>query len=269
MARVLLADNDPDSLKLWAAVLREEGYNVTKASSMSSAKTCLDKGGFDLAVLELHLENAEDENDQSGLKLAQAYGDSLPIIMLTANPAVDVAIKALQPDGRSSTAVALVRKREDGPKALLKAARKAIVPKVVVSHGHDNSAQAAVIKFLLDSGVRPVVLLEQSVSRQESLEVFVTLFDIEFAIILVTPDDVGGRKGDALRPRARQNVLFELGFFLSKLGRNRVIALYKDEDEAIELPSNFQGILYLKMEGDWRIELAREMAVMGIELRVV
>lgn len=267
--RVLLVDNHRPSLKKWAGMLRNESYDVTEASSVPGAKMLLNKGGFDVAVLDLHLERDEDESDESGLNLAKAYRDSVPIIILTGRPTLDAAIRALQ-DGRSATAVAFVKK-PDGPQALLKAIAKAVVPKVFVSHGHDEAATAAVVNFIEGGGAHAIVLREQPMASQSILEAFEKHANVQFAIILVTPDDVGGGKGKTLRPRARQNVIFELGFFLAKLGRNRVVALYKEEGEPIELPSNYHGVVYREMDGGggWKIELAREMKEAGIELHLV
>jgi predicted nucleotide-binding protein len=59
-----------------------------------------------------------------------------------------------------------------------------------------------------------------------------------------------------LKPRARQNVVLELGYFLAKLGRSRVCALYKGN---VELPSDYDGVIYLKMDSHWQIDLAKEI----------
>ncbi|MFY9822188.1 MAG: TIR domain-containing protein [Thermoanaerobaculia bacterium] len=267
--RVLLVDNHRPSLKSWGGTLRREDYDVTEASSASRAKMLLDKGGFDLAILDLHLERDEDETDESGLNLAKAYCESVPIIMLSGRPTLDAAIRALR-DGRSAIAVAFVKKK-DGPEALLKAMAKAIMPKVFVAHGHDEAATAAVVKFIEDGGAKALVLREQPVASQAILEAFEKHTNVQFAIILVTPDDVGTRRGTPLQPRVLQNVDFELDFFLAKLGRNRVVALYKEAGEPIEVPSNYHGVFYREMDagGGWRVELAREMKEAGIELHLI
>jgi len=90
---------------------------------------------------------------------------------------------------------------------------------------------------------------------------------------LLTPDDLGSTvsKGDKNRPklplkkRARQNVVFELGYFIAKLGRERVRALYT---EGVKLPSDYKGVLYTEFDstGAWKLELAREIKAVGIEL---
>ena len=65
-----------------------------------------------------------------------------------------------------------------------------------------------------------------------------------------------------MQGRARQNVVFELGFFIGALGRSRVAVLYED---GVELPSDMNGILYtiLDAQGAWRIGLGRELRAAG------
>ena len=86
-----------------------------------------------------------------------------------------------------------------------------------------------------------------------------------YAIILLTPDDEGGRGADDLQKRARQNVILELGYFIGRLGRNRVCAMKKGD---LELPSNIAGVVSLPIdEGDgWKIALARELKQAGFNL---
>ena len=81
-------------------------------------------------------------------------------------------------------------------------------------------------------------------------------------VLLLTPDDAGGLSGEDPRPRARQNVVFELGFFIALLGRDRVAAL---NDPSVELPTAVSGVTYIPLQGDsWQIELARDLKAAGI-----
>ena len=88
-----------------------------------------------------------------------------------------------------------------------------------------------------------------------------------FAIILLTPDDVGAPKDkqDELKPRARQNVVLELGYFMGKLGRERVCPLLKDE---VEKPSDIDGLVYVPMDNfnGWQLKLAKEMKQAGLSV---
>jgi predicted nucleotide-binding protein len=142
--------------------------------------------------------------------------------------------------------------------------------KVFVVHGHDASAMEGTARFLEKLRLQPIILHEQPNSGRTIIEKFETYSDdIAFAVILLTADDFGGSVEDPAtpRPRARQNVILELGYFLGRLGRSRVCALYKGD---VELPSDIQGILYIPLDpgGAWKTRLAQEFvqAKVPIEL---
>jgi predicted nucleotide-binding protein len=84
---------------------------------------------------------------------------------------------------------------------------------------------------------------------------------------LLTPDDVGAskEKPDDLLPRARQNVLLELGYFVGKLGRPYVCALKRGE---VDVPSDFGGVVFVPFDdgGAWRVTLGRELEAAGFEI---
>jgi diguanylate cyclase (GGDEF)-like protein len=92
--------------------------------------------------------------------------------------------------------------------------------------------------------------------------------DVGFAVVLLTPDDVGAskKKKTKLNNRARQNVILELGYFIGKLGRDKVAAAYVKD---VELPSDFDGMLYVRYDrrSDWRSKLTRELKEAGIEVK--
>jgi predicted nucleotide-binding protein len=83
--------------------------------------------------------------------------------------------------------------------------------------------------------------------------------------VLLTPDDVGGTSPEALRPRARQNVILELGYFVGLLSRARVCALRKGD---LEIPSDYAGVVYQPFDdhGAWKTALARELQDVGYEV---
>ena len=86
-----------------------------------------------------------------------------------------------------------------------------------------------------------------------------------FAVILGTPDDIGALADDQdnLRPRMRQNVVFELGYFTHALGRKQVCVLLK---ATFERPSDYDGVIYIALDdfGGWRMELAKELNAAGL-----
>lgn len=133
--------------------------------------------------------------------------------------------------------------------------------KVFVVHGHDNEAKQGTVRFLQKIGLQPVILHEQASSGRTVIEKFETYSsDIAFAVVLLTPDDVGAvaTATTNFNPRARQNVIMELGYFMGRLGRVRVCALHKG---GVELPSDYQGVLYIEMDssGAWKSKLAQEL----------
>jgi predicted nucleotide-binding protein len=138
--------------------------------------------------------------------------------------------------------------------------------KIFLVHGHDDRALHETARFLEKLHQEVIILREQPNKGRTLIEKFEVYADVGFAIVLLTPDDKGGpQNGDAsdLKPRARQNVVFELGYFIGRLGRNRVCALYL---EGVEIPSDYSGVLYTKMDasGAWRLEIAKELKAAGL-----
>jgi predicted nucleotide-binding protein len=133
---------------------------------------------------------------------------------------------------------------------------------VFVVHGHDGEAKETVARFLTKLDLEPIILHEQANQGRTIIEKFETSSThVAFAVVLLTPDDLGcaaTASKDDLHPRARQNVILELGYFMGRLGRTRVCALYKG---GVELPSDFQGVVYIEFDsaGAWKTQLAQEL----------
>ncbi len=139
--------------------------------------------------------------------------------------------------------------------------------KVFVVHGHDEPAREVVARYLEKLGLDPVVLRELPNGGRTIIEKFEAYSDVSYAVVILTPDDLGSTvsaPGQA-RLRARQNVVFELGFFVGRLGRSRVCALHKGD---VEMLSDYQGVLYVPLDsGDgWRLSLARELKHAGLDV---
>ena len=134
---------------------------------------------------------------------------------------------------------------------------------VFVIHGRDNEAKEMVARFLQNLGLTPVILHEQPNQGRTIIEKFEQHAQVGFAVALLTPDDVGALKSNEknLKPRARQNVVFELGYFLGLLGRERVCALTKGN---VEIPSDYDGVVYISLDdGGWKMDLIRELKNVG------
>ena len=136
---------------------------------------------------------------------------------------------------------------------------------VFISHGHDEKAKTTVAKFVESLGLKPVILDKQPSKGQTIIDKFEQQADkAGFAIVLLTPDDVGSSKATGKRKlRARQNVIFELGYLLGGLGNQRVRALYK---EGVELPSGIRDVTYVPMDGadNWKLKLSQGMRKAGL-----
>jgi predicted nucleotide-binding protein len=131
--------------------------------------------------------------------------------------------------------------------------------KVFLVHGRDNDAKNEVARFLSKIGLEEIILHERPNSGRHLLTKFQEESEgASFAVVLITPDDEGGLSGEPPRKRARQNVVFELGFFIGKLGVARVAPLVKGD---VEKPSDFDGVGYSALDpaGAWKGLLAREL----------
>jgi predicted nucleotide-binding protein len=135
---------------------------------------------------------------------------------------------------------------------------------VFLVHGHNHGTKETVARFIEKLGLKVVILHEQPDKGQTIIEKLERhAATVGFAVVLLTADDVGGPGSDALKPRARQNVIFELGFFCSALGRRRVCALY---DERVELPTDYSGVLWTPLRENWQSKLANELRVAGMSI---
>lgn len=137
---------------------------------------------------------------------------------------------------------------------------------IFVVHGHDHSTLHLAVRILERSTDREVIVLhEQANSGRTVLEKFEHhATSAAFAVVLLTADDEGAQIGSTShRKRARQNVIFELGFFFGQLGRERVVVLV---DQGVEQPSDISGLVYIALDaaGAWKIALGRELEAASI-----
>ena len=140
---------------------------------------------------------------------------------------------------------------------------------IFVVHGHDNEMKQAVARTLEKLDLEPIILHEQADQGKTIIEKFLANADkSSFAVVLLSPDDMAypsSESAEEARPRARQNVILEMGFFIGKLGRDRVVMLYREDDD-FEFPSDISGVIYKPYDGDsgnWRAELVKELKACG------
>jgi predicted nucleotide-binding protein len=138
---------------------------------------------------------------------------------------------------------------------------------VFVVHGRDDGSKETVARFLSKLDLNPIILHEQPNSGKALIEKFIANAQVGYAIVLMTPDDVGYfvSEPEKKEPRARQNVIFELGYFIGLLGREHVCALQR---AAVVAPSDWEGVVYIQMDaaGAWRLQLAKEMKHVGLPI---
>jgi predicted nucleotide-binding protein len=136
--------------------------------------------------------------------------------------------------------------------------------KVFVVHGHDDAAKQGLARFLEQIGLEAVILHEQPNRGRTIIEKFEECADqVGFAVVLLTPDDLGAAKVDTNQnARVRQNVVFELGYFVGKLGRGKTCLLRKGD---VEMPSDLFGVIYtdLDLHDGWKMKLVKEMKGAG------
>lgn len=266
---ILYADDNPEDRERWSEFLRKATYTVKDFAEYEETERQLQSGGYDLAILDLDLRG--EPNGMAGLELAREYGRSIPTIILTAYGRVEAALEAFKPE-RGAPAVNFVEKAS-GPQKLLQAVHDTLMRRIFVVHGHDIRSLLEVTDFLKAKELWPVVLRDQPGLGRTIIEKFEESSNVGFAVVLLTPDDVGGERRDPiqvelLKLRPRQNALFELGFFIGRLGRKRVAALCEDH-ERLELPSDYSGVQFIPKDpkGEWRRVLAEEMWRGGVPIR--
>jgi len=135
--------------------------------------------------------------------------------------------------------------------------------KVFIVHGHDEALKQSVARVIEKQSIKPIILNEQPNKGATIIEKFEENSDVGAAICLFTADDSGKAKTEVdEHDRARQNVVFEAGFFMGRLGRNRVILL---AEQGVELPSDLKGIVYSDTS-TWQFELLKELRAMGFSV---
>lgn len=141
---------------------------------------------------------------------------------------------------------------------------------VFIVHGHDELSKSQVARFVEHLELKPIILHEKASSGKTIIEKIEEYSNVGFGIVIYTACDVGNSKNEAesielLNPRARQNVVFEHGYLIGKIGRSNVCALVKGE---IETPNDMSGVVYVNMdEGQaWQLKIAKEMKKAGYSI---
>lgn len=141
---------------------------------------------------------------------------------------------------------------------------------IFIVHGHNEEMKQSVARCIEKLKLNPIILHEQSSKGKTIIEKFFDYSNVIYAIILLSADDIAYPKDENsnnFKYRARQNVIFELGYFMGKLGRERVLSLYEEIDN-FEIPSDYNGVLFIPYDkkGNWKLELVKELKAVGISI---
>jgi predicted nucleotide-binding protein len=135
---------------------------------------------------------------------------------------------------------------------------------VFVVHGRNERHLAAVKHEILTLGLLPLILRELPNRGRTIIEKFEDYSAVPFAVVILSGDDEGNLAGEQKKRRPRQNVLFELGFFIGRLGRKCVCALH---EPSVEIPSDYHGVAFVRFDDSdaWKTELRRELEAAGFK----
>ncbi|MGV8865584.1 MAG: TIR domain-containing protein [Janthinobacterium svalbardensis] len=240
--------------KRWAPELRS--LETTIEGAMASVfghqtveyRRYADATQLDHGPVSIVYSDYDQQNDARNARIYVAEGKSSAVLTLKS------AIKWLQDEISDSSESEVA---SNGSPSISNASRK-----IFIVHGHDDVARLTVARFIEKIGFEAIILSEQSNQGRTIIEKIEAHGDVGFAVVLLTPDDVGGKTADTLQPRARQNVLLELGYFMCRLGRSRVCTLAKGN---LEIPTDFAGMVWEPLDdaGAWKLALARELKATG------
>lgn len=169
---------------------------------------------------------------------------------------------------RAKETVETVQKADNASPAASATASSATLDKdVFIVYGHDETSRYQVAHYITDNLHLKAIMLDQDNSASSTTiveEIERQSANVGYAIVLLTPDDIGGlqQAESQMQGRARQNVILELGYFWGKLGRKRLCILKKGD---VEFPSDFGGILWVNMgDGSWREKLREKVNGAGL-----
>jgi len=142
--------------------------------------------------------------------------------------------------------------------------------KVFVTHGRDRATRDAVANFLYGEGLQPIVLEDEASGGNTIIEKYEEHSNVAYGVAILSPDDIGCLKKDfpeGGKPRARQNVIFELGYMFAKISRHHVAVLIADPE--IERPTNIDGVVFINLDPNdgWKLKLLKELRKAGMPLK--
>jgi predicted nucleotide-binding protein len=133
---------------------------------------------------------------------------------------------------------------------------------IFIVHGRNDGVKDKVANFISELGIEPIIFNEQINREQTLLEKFEEYSDIEAAIIIFTNEDIGDYNDNSeYEKKVRQNMIFETGYFLGKLGKKDIIVI---AEQNVMLPSFLEGYPCFKMDSEekWKTDIAKKLKSM-------
>jgi predicted nucleotide-binding protein len=255
---VLFVDDDPFGTRRYVDALRDASFDVIAVTSVDQVFAEAEKGGYSAAIVDVMMPPGpalDPVETAGGFRTGIAVARRLRAIMN------DVAILGIStmPDAtserwfQSQPRMAFASKPTLSPEALVQRVTELVggskrKVRAFIVHGRDRGAILELKDFLQNRMglIEPIILDQQASGGRTLIEKFEFFAgQINVAFVLLTPDDVVQSSGsDSLQHRARQNVIFELGYFVARLGRlnGTVIVLVKG---LVEIPSDIRGLVYI------------------------
>ena len=261
MNKILWIDDDIYYRSSYVRELEDEGISVVIASDASEGKEVFKKVQYEIdgVIVDMMMPHGEefdvietDGGNLSGLALSKfikSENPKIPLLGFTISENTE-AISWFKKHN-----CILLKKQDIRPYEFVEIVKKEILGvknkdlKTFIVHGNDDKTKLELMNYIqntLKIG-EPIILHEQPSIGRTIIENFEEESQsVDLVFVLLTPDDVGAVPSDSdlVKRRARQNVIFELGYIYAALKRKsvKILLLYKGD---LELPSDISGIIYI------------------------
>jgi len=141
---------------------------------------------------------------------------------------------------------------------------------VCVTYGRDQIMNRQVVSLIKELGIRPIVMQDKKHNTIPLAQFHNTYPGISFVIAILSADDwvypKSGKPGEA-KIFADQKVVFHLGYWIGKLGRDKVFALFYDQ-RSFRWPTEHFDVIYTPLDRNdaWKKELKKRLTQSGITI---
>jgi|GEM_PF-1141526 len=177
----------------------------------------------------------------------------------------EVTSSLLRTSARATAYSPSANQQTTQPPSISQPSKNYSTTRIFIVHGKDTAMKEAVARVIEKLDLEPIILHEQPELGRTIIEKFTECSNVGYAVVLLSPDDFAYPRGSTSEKgmfRARQNVILELGYFIGKLGRERVMALNRGGKD-FEIPTDFAGVVYTPFDEQWRFKLVKELKHCG------